>query len=48
MLHLYIDAEHFRNIGAIKHLIAYLVGSFGHPGRDLKEIERTYKSKVKY
>ena len=44
----YIKAEHFRNIGAIKDLMAYLLGSFRHPGGDLKEIERKYKSKVKY
>ena len=35
----YIDAEHFRNIGAIKHFMAYLVGSFGQPGGYLKEID---------
>ena len=28
--------------------MAYLAGSFGHPGGDLKEIECWYKSKVKY
>ena len=43
----YIDVEHFRNIGALKHFMAYLFGSFGHPGGDLKEIERKYKPKVK-
>ena len=44
----YIDAENFRNIGAINHFMAYLVESFGCPGEDLKEIERKHKSKVKY
>ena len=39
MLQRYIDAVHFRNIGVIKHFMAYLVESFGHPGGDLKEIE---------
>ena len=44
----YFGAAHFRNIGAIKHFTAYLIGSFGHTGGDLKEIERKHKSKVKY
>ena len=44
----YIDAVHFRNIGAIKHFMAYLVGLFGHPGGDFKEIKSKYKLKVKY
>ena len=45
----YVGAANFRNIGATKHFfIAYLVGSFGHTGGELKEIERKYKSKVKY
>ena len=44
----YINAEYFRNIGAINNFMAYLVGLFEHPGGDLKEIKRKYKSKVKY
>ena len=28
-----------RYMGAIKHFMAYLAGSFGHTGGDLKEIE---------
>ena len=44
----YIDVEHFRNIGAMKHFMAYLVGSFGHASGGLKEIEHKYKWKVKY
>jgi hypothetical protein len=44
----YIDVVHSRNISAIKHFMAYLVESFGHPGGDIKEIERKYKSKMKY
>ena len=34
----YIGTALFRNIGAIKHFIAYLVGQFRHTGGDLKEI----------
>jgi hypothetical protein len=48
MSQFYIGAADFRNIGAIKHFLSYLVGSFGHKGGDLKEIEHKYKSKVKY
>jgi hypothetical protein len=44
----HIEAVHFRNIGAIKHFMAYLIELFGHTGGDLKEIEHKYKSKVKY
>ena len=35
----HIDAVPFRNIGRVKHFMAYLVESFGHPGGDLKGIE---------
>lgn len=44
----YIGAENLGNIGAIKHFMAYLVGSIVHPGGDLKGFEHKYKSKVKY
>ena len=44
----YIGTQHFRNINAINYFVTYLARSFGHSGGDLKEIERKYKSKVKY
>ena len=40
----YIDTVNFGMV----HFMTYLVESFGHLGRDLREIERKYKSKVKF